>query len=88
MVAEESDNQAFRGIFKDQPPMKASAALEVMSTQFADAETAVQMRLAEFLAQTAQGKPAGLLVQFRQGGGFCLDGGENDERLFHAIARG
>jgi hypothetical protein len=48
----------------------------------------VQMRLAEFLAQTAQGEPAGLLVQFRQGGDFCLDGGENDERLFHAIVRG
>jgi hypothetical protein len=29
-----------------------------------------------------------LLVQFRQGGDFCLDGGENDERLFHAIVRG
>ena len=88
MVAEEGDNQAFRGVFKDQPPMQASAALKVVATQFADAGAAVQMRLAEFLAQTAQGEPAGLLVQFRQGGDFCLDGGENDERLFHAIVRG
>lgn len=88
MVAEEGDDQAVGSIFKDESPMQASAAFKVMAAQFADAEAAVQMGLAEFLAQTAQGKPAGLLVRFRQGGDFCLDGEENDERLFHAIVRG
>jgi len=88
MGAKKLDVQTVRGIQENEAPMQPRPALESVSPQFTDAEAAVEMRLAEFLAEATERKPASLFLQFRQNGDFCLDGGQNDERFFHAIVRG
>jgi hypothetical protein len=66
--------------------VQAGAAFEGVAAQLADAQTTVEMGTAKFLAQAAKGEPALAFFRLRQRGGFCEDGGKDEEGFGQAVA--
>ena len=85
--AEEDDDQSLGGVLKYQAPVESGAAFEGVTAQFADAQAAVQVRAAKFLAQPTEGEPAFLLFGLRQRDGLCEDGRKDDEGFFQEVGR-
>lgn len=66
MVPEKNNHQRIGGVLKDQPIHQTGAAFENAAGQFADANPAMNMRVAERRAQLKQGENRGDSFAFRQ----------------------
>jgi hypothetical protein len=66
MVPEKNNHQRIGRLLKDEPIRQTGAAFENPTGQFADANPAMNMRVAESRAQLKQGENGGDSFAFRQ----------------------